>query len=75
MADSIKDNIKEDDGQKIRELVAQMKLYNNPQELEDMKKLMKTRRGAQSAMSSWESTGSMSAVQAPVFDSIAQYLM
>lgn len=41
MADSIKDNIKEDDGQKIRELVAQMKLYNNPQELEDMKKLIK----------------------------------
>ncbi len=41
MAESIKDNIKEDDGQKIRELVEQMKLYNNPQELEDMKKLMK----------------------------------
>ncbi|MBP5552968.1 MAG: DbpA RNA binding domain-containing protein [Spirochaetales bacterium] len=41
MADSIKDNIREDDAQKIRELVEQMKLYNNPQELEDMKKLMK----------------------------------
>ena len=34
MAESIKDNVKEDDGQKIRELVEQMKLYNNPQELE-----------------------------------------
>lgn len=41
MAESIKDNIREDDGQKIRELVAQMKLYNNPQELEDLKKLIK----------------------------------
>ena len=28
-------------GQKIRELVEEMKLYNNPQELEDMKKIMK----------------------------------
>ena len=41
MAESIKNNIREDDGQKIRELVAQMKLYNNPQELEDLKKLIK----------------------------------
>ena len=41
MAESINDNIREDDGQKIRELVAQMKLYNNPQELEDLKKLIK----------------------------------
>lgn len=37
MADSITD-IR---GQKIKELVEEMKLYNNPQELEDMKKLMK----------------------------------
>jgi len=28
-------------GQKIRELVEEMKLYNNPQELEDMKKIIK----------------------------------
>ena len=37
MAETIKD-IR---GQKIRELVEEMKLYNNPQELEDMKKIMK----------------------------------
>ncbi len=37
MAESIND-IR---GQKIRELVEEMKLYNNPQELEDMKKIMK----------------------------------
>ena len=41
MSEPIKDNAREDEGRKIRELVAQMKLYNNPQELEDMKKLMK----------------------------------
>ncbi|MBR2282261.1 MAG: DbpA RNA binding domain-containing protein [Spirochaetales bacterium] len=28
-------------GQKIKELVEEMKLYNNPQELEDMRKLMR----------------------------------
>ncbi len=37
MAETIKD-IR---GQKIKELVEEMKLYNNPQELEDMKKIMK----------------------------------
>ena len=37
MAETIKD-IR---GQKIRELVEEMKLYNNPQELEDMKKIIK----------------------------------
>ena len=37
MADSIND-IR---GQKIKELVEEMKLYNNPQELEDVKKIMK----------------------------------
>ena len=41
MTEPIKDNAREDEGRKIRELVAQMKLYNNPQELENMKKLMK----------------------------------
>ena len=41
MAEPIKDNAREDEGRRIRELVAQMKLYNNPQELENMKKLMK----------------------------------
>ena len=39
MAETIKDTAQ--DEQRIRELVAEMKLYNNPQELEDMKKLMK----------------------------------
>ena len=38
MAESINDK---EMGQKIRELVEEMKLYNNPQELEDMKKIMK----------------------------------
>ena len=37
MAETIKDN----QGRKIQELVQEMKLYNNPQDLEDMKKLMK----------------------------------
>lgn len=37
MAETIKD-IR---GQKIRELVEEMKLYNNPQELEDIKKIIK----------------------------------
>ena len=37
MAETIKD-IR---GQKVRELVEEMKLYNNPQELEDMKKIIK----------------------------------
>lgn len=37
MAESIND-IR---GQKIKELVEEMKLYNNPQELEDMKKIMR----------------------------------
>lgn len=37
MAESIND-IR---GQKIKDLVEEMKLYNNPQELEDMKKLMR----------------------------------
>ena len=41
MAEPIKDNAREDEGRRIRELVAEMKLYNNPQELENMKKLMK----------------------------------
>lgn len=41
MAEPIKDNAREDESRKIRELVAQMKLYNNPKELENMKKLMK----------------------------------
>ena len=38
MAETINDK---DAGQKIKSLVEEMKLYNNPQELEDMKKLMK----------------------------------
>ena len=38
MAETINDK---DAGQKIRSLVEEMKLYNNPQELEDMKRLMK----------------------------------
>ena len=37
MAESVSD----EKGRKIRELVAQMKLYNNPQELEDLKKLIR----------------------------------
>ncbi len=41
MAEPINDNAREDEGLRIRELVAQMKLYNNPQELENMKRLMK----------------------------------
>ena len=41
MAEPVNDNNREDEAHRIRELVAQMKLYNNPQELEDMKKLMK----------------------------------
>ena len=41
MSEPVKDNSREDEGRRIRELVAQMKLYNNPQELESMKKLMK----------------------------------
>ena len=38
MAETINDTEK---GRRIRELVEEMKLYNNPQELEEMKKLMK----------------------------------
>ena len=41
MTEPIKDNAREDEGRRIRELVEQMKLYSNPQELENMKKLMK----------------------------------
>ena len=37
MAETIKDT----ESRKIKELVEEMKLYNNPQELEDMKKTMK----------------------------------
>ena len=36
MSEPVKDNNREDEGRRIRELVAQMKLYNNPQELEDL---------------------------------------
>ena len=41
MTEPNKDNMREDEGRRIRELVEQMKLYNNPQELENMKKIMK----------------------------------